>query len=102
MSKKKLKAYSNEIERDMRLHFEQLSEKNQRHYAAIEALKLGHGGITYIAELFEITRNRVRTGIQELRNEDLLNEIPPNKQRRSGGGRKKNSQKVNTVNSYMI
>jgi hypothetical protein len=35
----------------MRKHHQSLSEKDQRKYAAIEAVKLGHGGIIYIARV---------------------------------------------------
>ena len=73
----------------MCFHFNNLSEKDQRHYAAIEARKIGYGGITYIANLFQITRNRIHSGLFELNNVSHSNEIPPNKQRRLGGGRKK-------------
>ena len=43
--------YDTELERLIRLHHSRLSEKEQRHYAAIEAQKLGHGGKRYIARL---------------------------------------------------
>ena len=39
--------YTNEIISVMQLHYSRLSEKERRHYAAIEAQKLGHGGIKY-------------------------------------------------------
>lgn len=39
--------YSDEIEKDMQSLYESLSEKDRRRYAAIEAKKLGHGGIVY-------------------------------------------------------
>ncbi len=32
----------------MRIHYSRLSEKDKRHYGAIEAQKLGHGGKRYI------------------------------------------------------
>lgn len=35
----------------MRNFFETLSEKDQRRYAAVEARRIGHGGIEYIASL---------------------------------------------------
>lgn len=102
MAKTTLKAYSDEIEAAMYLHFTHLSEKDQRHYAAIEALKLGHGGITYISKVLKITRYRIRTGIKELLNKGLLDQIPLGKQRRSGGGRKKNSLRGSIANNYML
>lgn len=33
----------------MQSFFKTLSEKDQRRYAAVEAQRLGHGGITYVA-----------------------------------------------------
>ena len=41
-------AYSPEIEHTMQRYYHSLSEKDRRRYAAIEAIKLGHGGISYI------------------------------------------------------
>ena len=81
--------YNQEIEGKMKLHFTQLSEKTKRHYAAIEATKLGYGGIKYISHLFRVSEYRIRTGIKELTNPKLLDSIPKGKQRRLGGGRKK-------------
>lgn len=53
-------AYGPEIEDAMRYVFESLNEKDRRHYAAVEAKKLGHGGITYIAALFGISAKTIR------------------------------------------
>jgi len=81
--------YNQEIEEKMLLHFHQLSEKNQRHYAALEAERLGYGGQKYISDLFKISPFRIRRGLQELKNPTLLSDIPQGKERRIGGGRKK-------------
>lgn len=81
--------YNQETEVKMKLFFSKLSEKDQRHYAACEAAKLGWGGKSYISELFQISHYRVRMGEKELNNPDLLAQIPDGKQRRIGGGRKK-------------
>ena len=43
-------AYAPEIERVMKRLFDSLGEKDRRRYAAVEATKLGHGGIEYIAQ----------------------------------------------------
>jgi Rhodopirellula transposase DDE domain len=43
--------YSDEIEQAMRILYASLSERDRRRYAAIEAAKLGYGGITYIASV---------------------------------------------------
>lgn len=81
--------YSPEIEERMCLHFAELGEKDRRHYAAVEADKLGHGGQRYIAQLFDIHVERVYKGLKELKDPTLLTDIPLGKQRRPGGGRKK-------------
>lgn len=86
MARKRLKAYSDEIEQLMLRHYEQLSEKDQRHYLAVEAKKIGYCGISYISNLFCVTRNRIYHGIKELENPNLLSEIPDGKQRRKGAG----------------
>ena len=49
------------------MHYETLSEKDRRHYAAVEAAKLGHGGITYISDLFGCSRQTVAAGLEELK-----------------------------------
>lgn len=81
--------YTQEIEAHIKFFFSTLSEKEQRHYAAQEAMKLGWGGKTYISELLQISHRRIRQGEKELKNPALYVEIPTNKQRRIGGGRKK-------------
>lgn len=86
--------YNQEIEEKMLLHYSQLREKEKRHYAAIEAIKLGYGGQKYISDLFKLSPYRLRTGIKELQNPTLLEDIPEGKQRREGGGRKKKKKAV--------
>ena len=82
--------YASDIERFMQLHYRRLPEKDRRHYAAIEALKLGFGGKIYISKLFQMNRRTLNKGLAELRQPTLFNQIPTAKQRRTGGGRKKN------------
>ncbi len=48
--------YSPEIEEQMRIVYNSLSEKDRRIYAAIEAQKLPRGGISYIAEVLGCAR----------------------------------------------
>ena len=42
-------AYAPDIERMMKRLFDSLGENDRRRYAAVEATKLGHGGVEYIA-----------------------------------------------------
>ena len=66
-------AYGPEVERQMRRLFNSLGEKDRRRYAAIEATKLGHGGIEYIADLLGCDPKTIRQGQSELEGTDNLN-----------------------------
>ena len=79
-------AYFPEIEHTMQRYYHSLSEKDRRRYAAIEAIKLGHGGISYISKLFDCHPKPIRRGIAELQDEQVLNE---QRIRQPGGGRKR-------------
>lgn len=57
--------YSAEIEDSMQYMFESLNEKDRRHYAAIEAKKLGPSGVKYIAKLFDISEKTIEAGLKE-------------------------------------
>jgi hypothetical protein len=65
-------AYSPKVERMMRRLFDSLRENDRRRYAAIEAAKLGHGGIEYIAGVLGCDPKTIRLGLGELEGgEDL-------------------------------
>jgi len=67
-------AYSSTVERMMKRLYRSLRENDRRRYAAIEATKLGHGGIEYIARLLRCDPKTVRQGIAELEAEDELDQ----------------------------
>lgn len=81
--------YAEATKQLMRLHFQRLSEKDRRQYAALEALKLNYGGTSYISRLLGLDRNTIIQGKKELLAVDVYEQIPPGRQRRPGGGRKK-------------
>ena len=58
--------YNAEIEHAMRMFYDSLSEKDRRRYAAIEAAKLGHGGIGYVATLLGCDPKTIRQGQHDL------------------------------------
>jgi hypothetical protein len=58
--------YNAEIEHSMRMFYNSLTEKDRRRYAAIEAAKLGHGGIEYIATLLGCDPKTIRQGRHDL------------------------------------
>jgi hypothetical protein len=64
--------YAPDVERLMKRLFDSLGEKDRRRYAAIEATKLGHGGIEYVARLFGCDPKTVRQGQSELEGTDDL------------------------------
>ncbi len=80
-----MQPYSLEVEQQMRRFYRSLSEKDRRRYAAVEAFKLGWGGITYISQLFECDDKPIRNGMKELEQEAALNQSGI---RQAGGGRK--------------
>ena len=77
--------YSVDLEKDIKTVFNSLSEKDRRHYAGIEAKKLGHGGIAYISALLGCDEKTINRGIRELSDETSMN---LENIRNSGGGRK--------------
>jgi Rhodopirellula transposase DDE domain len=79
--------YSEELELEMLKFYTSLSEKDKRRYAAIEAQKLGHGGIKYISELFGCHRNTITEGKNELENVEA-EKFNDKAIRAKGGGRK--------------
>ncbi len=67
-----MQPYSPEVERLMQRLFDSLSEKDRRRYAAVEATKLGHGGIDYIARLLDCDPKTIHRGRRELDGADDL------------------------------
>lgn len=59
--------YTASNERDMKMFYNSLNEKDKRHYAALEARKLPYGGITYISELLGCDRATVQSGVEEFK-----------------------------------
>ena len=58
--------YNPEVEERMKRFFDSLSEKDRRRYAAVEAAKLGYGGLEYICAILECHANTVRQGKEDL------------------------------------
>jgi len=64
--------YTQETESQMQELYNRLPERNRRLYAGVEASKLGRGGVSYIAGLFNCSRNTILRGIKELGEEEGL------------------------------
>ncbi len=67
----------------MRRLFDSLEEDDRRRYAAIEAAKLGHGGVEYIASLLGCDPKTIRLGLTELEGEA---ELVTSRTRKRGAG----------------
>ena len=78
--------YETTIEQEMRKFYNSLSEKDKRRYAAVEALKLGHGGIAYIAHLLRCSRKTVIQGIKDLESLSSAESEYDARIRQPGGG----------------
>lgn len=76
------------VERQMRDFYNSLSEKDRRRYAGMEALKLPHGGIRYVAGVLGCNVKTVASGMEEV--SQLSDGDPlPDRERRVGAGRPK-------------
>ena len=74
--------YSAEIEDQMVRFFDSLNERDRRRYAALESEKLGHGGITYISQLFSCDPKTIQHGKSEMRGKDSFDTQRQRKKKR--------------------
>lgn len=80
-----------ESHRDQTLHHQmnmllsRLDEQQRRWYVAVEAKRLGHGGIEQVVQITGISAKTIRRGMQELEAE--LSTRPRDRVRLTGGGR---------------
>ena len=75
--------YPLEVCKHMKVFYDSLSEKDRRRYAAVEAEKLGHGGVEYIASVLgcsERTVHQGRTDVSKLPEDEAEGRI-----RKKGG-----------------
>lgn len=78
-----MSGYAAAVERHMVRLYESLSEKDRRRYAAVEAEKLGHGGVQYIASLFACDSDTIHQGSQDI--EQLPLDEAAGRVRKKGG-----------------
>jgi hypothetical protein len=94
-----METYAPEVERQMQWYYQSLSEKDRRRYAAIEARKLGYGGISYISKLLGCNYRTIAKGIEELNDESVMSS---SRIRRSGGGRKQALATIEGINEAFM
>ena len=66
--------YPSLVKKRMKSFYRSLNERDRRRYAAIETLKLGHGGIDYISQVLRCDQKTINRGIAELESENLTTE----------------------------
>jgi hypothetical protein len=81
--------YKPHIEERMRAFWQTLSERDRRRFAALEAARLGHGGIEYVAEVLGCSTRTIERGADEI--DQLPTDPAAGRVRRPGAGRKKGS-----------
>ena len=96
-----MKPYCEKTEQVMRQFFKSLSEKDKRRYAAVEAQKLGEGGISYMARVLGCARNTIYQGLRELETLPLDGQLEP-RIRRPGGGRKSYEQRLSGIDAAFL
>lgn len=78
--------YEGAHEETMRLYCRSLPEDHRRRYAALEALKIGFGGVAYVARVLGMSRRTLYTGMREL--QQMGHDDPDHPQRPSGDPRR--------------
>ena len=81
--------YSAEIESWMVCFFKSLGERDRRRYAALEATKLGHGGIAYISQLFGCDTKTVQLGQSELESPPTTEDLKRQRKKTAAARRQK-------------
>jgi hypothetical protein len=77
-----MNGYEERVEVQMVKFYRSLSEKDRRRYAAVEAGKLDHGGVAYIAELFGCDPDTIRRGMTDV--EHLPEDVAEGRVRKKG------------------
>jgi hypothetical protein len=71
--------YPTDVETAMKVLYRSLRENDRRRYAAVEADRLGHGGLEYIAGLLECDPKTIRHGHLDLQHlhQQALEDLGP-------------------------
>jgi hypothetical protein len=76
-----MEEYPKVVEGQMVKFFRSLNECDRRRYAAVEAAKLGHGGIEYVSRILGCDSKTIGRGMAELQSEV---ELVDDRQRKKG------------------
>ena len=79
-----MQPYPAKIQRLMQRLYKSLNERDKRRYAAVEAAKLGHGGLTYISQLLSCDPKTVQAGLLEINQIEDDEDLESDRQRKKG------------------
>ena len=74
-----------DLHHQMLVLFSRLDENQRRWFVALEAKRIGHGGDRLLSQITGLDEKTIRRGREEL--DAALNDNPPDRIRRPGGGR---------------
>jgi hypothetical protein len=83
--------YASEVEKAMKALYLSLRENDRRRYAALEAARLGRGGLDYVCGVLGCDPKTIRQGqrdLDQLTDQDPQDIVPDPRVRKPGGGRK--------------
>ncbi len=80
------------LHEQMNLLLSRLGEAERRWYAAVEANRLGHGGVRLVSQITGLDEKTIRRGQEEVAGS--LADAPIKRQRRVGGGRPPVEKKI--------
>lgn len=58
--------YPERVRTHMKVFYDSLNEKDRRRYAAVEAEKLGRGGVEYISQVLSCDEKTIRQGRSDI------------------------------------
>ena len=75
-----------------------LNEQSRRRFVALEAQRLGRGGVSVMARITGLARSTIYHGISDIRNNVT---IPPGRIRKEGAGRKRKTVEDPTILEHL-
>jgi len=90
------------IEHEIKFFYDSLSERDKRLYTAIEAMKIGYGGISYISKVVNCSRATIKRGKRELLDLQAIPKELVKRIRKPGGGRKPYHETFEKINEQFL
>lgn len=94
-----MQPYTKDIEQIMKKYYDSLTESSKRRYAAIEAIKLNHGGQKYICNILGCDEETLKKGTEELTSD---RELLVDRIRLPGGGRAKIIDTIENIDEIFL